>query len=230
MVRSAADALNESDVVLFITEPFRKMPEGDVSTLARLKNIKTPVILVINKIDTVKKPELLKTIDAYRQIFDFREIFPVSALKADNTDALLESAAGMLPEGPMYFPEDMITDQPERQIAAELIREKALMCLQEEIPHGLAVKIETMRARENKDIVDVEANLFCEKDSHKPIIIGKNGDMLKRIGSSARREIEALLGSPINLQIWVKVKKNWRDSDMLLKNFGYDPKSVNTSF
>lgn len=226
MIKSVEDALNEVDVVLYLVEPLKKIPPGDIAILERLKQVDSPVILVVNKIDTVEKQALLAVIDSYRTQYPFAEIVPVSAIKADNTQALLDTLKHMLPEGPQYFPEDMITDQPERQIVAEIIREKALSFLQDEIPHGLAVEITTMHPREGRDLVDVEANLYCEKDSHKAIIIGKGGDMLKRIGSAARRDAEALLGSPIYLQLWVKVKKNWRDNDFLLKNFGYDPKKM----
>jgi GTP-binding protein Era len=164
--------------------------------------------------------------DAYRKQFDFAEIIPISALKSQNKDTLLEAIRKYLPEGPKYFPEDMITDQPERQIVAELIREKALKLLQEEIPHGIAIEITSMKQRDKSDMVDIEATIYCERDTHKGIIIGKQGSMLKKIGSNARYDIERLLGSSVNLQLWVKVKKDWRDSDFLLKNFGYDAKQI----
>lgn len=225
MVKSAEDALNEVDAVLYLVEP-SGISAGDAAILERLQKVDSPVFLVINKTDLTDKPALLTVIDAYRKRYDFTEIFPVSALKADNTQALLDTVVRCLPEGPMYFPDDIITDQPERQILAEIIREKALYFLQEEIPHGLAVEIMSMHTREDRELVDTEATVYCEKDSHKAIIIGKNGAMLKRIGSAARRDAEALLGSPLNLQLWVKVKKNWRDNDFLLKNFGYDPKNI----
>lgn len=190
--------------------------------MEELQKIDTPVILVINKIDTVKKEELLVLIDLYRKQMDFAEIVPVSALKDDNTKELIKCIMNYLPYGPAFYDEDTITDQPQRQIAAELIREKALRCLNEEIPHGIAVTIETMKWR--KKIVDIEATIICEKESHKGIIIGKQGAMLKKIGSDARRDIEEMLESKVNLQLWVKVKKDWRDSDFLLKNFGYNQK------
>jgi GTP-binding protein Era len=172
----------------------------------------------------VDKPGLLNVIKQYSLEFNFRDIVPLSALTGENVQALLSAIINLLPEGPMYFPEDQITDQPERQIAAEIIREKALQYLQDEIPHGLAVDITAMKQRDPEDpdsLVDVGATIFCEKDSHKAIIIGKKGDMLKKIGTAARRDIQMLLGSPIFLDLWVKVKKNWRDNDFLLKNFGY---------
>lgn len=223
MVKSAYNALNEADAVVYIVEPRGKIHEGDAAILENLAGVKTPVYLVINKVDTVDKPNLLRVMEGYSHAFNFAGIIPLSALTGENTDALLGALKAELPEGPMYFPEDQITDQPERQITAEIIREKALTYLQEEIPHGLAVEITGMKPRsEDEDaLVDVGATIFCERDSHKAIIIGKKGEMLKKIGSSARRDIQRLLGSPIYLELWVKVKKNWRDNDFLLKNFGY---------
>lgn len=226
MQKSVEDALNEVDAVLYLVEPAKKISAGDIAILEKIKAINSPVLLVINKIDTVDKPALLTVIDDYRTRYNFAGIIPVSALRAENTDTLLTAVRDCLPEGPMYFPDDMITDQPERQIMAEIIREKALSYLQDEIPHGLAVEILTMRPRDGKDLVDVEANIYCEKDSHKAIVIGKGGSMLKKIGTAARHDGQALLGSPLYLQLWVKVKKNWRDNDFLLKSFGYDPKKI----
>ena len=226
MVKSAENALNEVDVVLMLIEPTERVLEMDKYVIERLKNVKTPVVLVINKIDTIEKQKLLKVIDQYRQIYDFAEVVPISAIKGQNTESLLHVIEKYLPEGPQYFPEDMVTDQPERQIVAEIIREKALHLLEDEIPHGIAVEITSMKKRPNKNLVDVEATIYCEKESHKGIIIGKQGSMLKKIGSRARKDAERLLGSPIYLQLWVKVKKDWRDSDFLLKNFGYDTKKI----
>lgn len=226
MVKSAETSLNEVDVVLMLVEPSEKVWEMDSYVIEKLKNVKTPVVLVINKVDTVEKETLLKVIDVYRGFYNFAEIVPVSALKGENTDTLLQVIKKYLPEGPQYFPADMVTDQPERQIASEIIREKALRLLQDEIPHGIAVEITSMKKRQDKNLVDVQATIYCERDSHKGIIIGKQGSMLKRIGTYARQDIENLLGSPINLQLWVKVKKDWRDSDFLLKNFGYDSKNI----
>lgn len=179
---------------------------------------------MINKTDTVKREEVLLFIDTYRKEMEFAEIVPVSALKADNTDTLIACIMKYLPYGPAFYDEDTVTDQPQRQIVAELIREKALRCLEEEIPHGIAVSIESMKFR--KKICDIDATIVCEKESHKGIIIGKQGGMLKKIGSLARREIEDMLEIKVNLQLWVKVKKDWRDSDFLLKNFGYDKKEM----
>lgn len=224
MVKQTDTTLNEVDAILMLIEPTERILESDKYVLERLQKVKTPVILVINKIDTVEREALLKVIDIYRKAFDFKEIVPISAMKGKNTDTLLQVIRSYLPEGPMYFPEDMVTDQPERQITAEIIREKALHLLQDEIPHGIAVEITSMKKRPDRNLVDVEATIYCEKDSHKGIIIGKRGTMLKNIGIRARNDIERLLGTPINLQLWVKVKKDWRDSDFLLKNFGYDMK------
>lgn len=226
MVKSAETTMNEVDAVLMLIEPTEKIPEGDRLVLERMKNIKTPVILVINKVDTVEKEALFSVIDTYKNAFSFQEIVPVSALKGTNTEELMKVIKKNLPFGPEYFPKDMVTDQPERQLVSELIREKALYLLQDEIPHGIAVEIMSMKKRQDRNLIDVEATLYCEKDSHKGIIIGKQGSMLKRIGSKARNDIERLLGTPINLQIWVKVKKDWRDSDFLLKNFGYDSRNI----
>ncbi|MCL1843109.1 MAG: GTPase Era [Defluviitaleaceae bacterium] len=228
MVKSANAALNEADAVIYMVEPREKIHEADRAIIKSLSGVKSPVFLAVNKVDTVDKPGLLKVIELYNGAYKFRDIVPLSALTGENVQALLDAIKGMLPEGPMYFPEDQITDQPERQIAAEIIREKALLYLQDEIPHGLAVDITAMKPRNESPenpIVDIGATIFCEKESHKAIIIGKSGSMLKRIGTAARRDIQLLLGSPIFLDLWVKVKKNWRDNDFLLKNFGYgDPK------
>lgn len=222
MVNVAQRTIAEVDVVLWLVEPSNFIGAGEKHIIEQLKKANTPVILVINKIDTVKKEELLGFIDTYRKEMEFAEIVPVSALKKDNTEELLKCIMKYLPYGPAFYDEDTVTDQPERQIVAEMIREKALRCLEEEIPHGIAVTIEKMKQREH--IVDIDATIICERDSHKGIIIGKQGAMLKKIGSAARRDIETMLESKVNLQLWVKVKKDWRDSDFLLKNFGYNQK------
>ena len=224
MVNVAERTLSEVDVILWLVEPGTFIGAGERHIIEQLKKVKTPVILVINKTDTVKKEELLPSIDAYRKELDFQEIVPVSALKGDNTDILVDCILKYLPYGPAFYDEDTITDQPMRQIVAELIREKALRLLEEEIPHGVAVSIESMKYR--KKICDIEATIVCERESHKGIIIGKGGQMLKKIGSTARPEIEDMLEMQVNLQLWVKVKKDWRDSDFLLKNFGYNPKDM----
>ncbi len=219
MVGVAERTVRDVDVVLWLVEPTTYIGAGEKHIIEVLKKCNTPVILVINKTDTVKKEEILLFIDTYRKEMDFEEIVPVSALKGDNTEELVACIMKYLPYGPAFYDEDTITDQPERQIVAELIREKALRSLDEEIPHGIAVSIESMKYR--KRIVDIEATIVCERDSHKGIIIGKGGSMLKKIGSQARHDIEELLECKTNLQLWVKVKKDWRDSDFLLKNFGY---------
>lgn len=219
MVNVAERTVRDVDVVLWLVEPSTFIGAGERHIIEVLKKCNTPVILVINKTDTVKKEEVLLFIDTYRKEMDFEEIVPVSALRGDNTEELVACIMKYLPYGPAFYDEDTITDQPERQIVAELIREKALRCLEDEIPHGIAVSIEQMKYR--KKIVDIEATIVCERDSHKGIIIGKQGSMLKKIGSAARKDIEELLECKVNLQLWVKVKKDWRDSDFLLKNFGY---------
>lgn len=222
MVNVAERTLKEVDVVLWLVEPTNFIGAGEKHIAEQLSRVNTPVILVINKIDTVKKEELLGFIDTYRKEMDFAEIVPVSALKKENTEELIKCIMKYLPYGPAFYDEDTITDQPQRQIVAEMIREKALRSLDEEIPHGIAVTIEKMKWR--GDIVDINATIICERESHKGIIIGKQGGMLKKIGMNARKDIENMLESRVNLQLWVKVKKDWRDSDYLLKNFGFNQK------
>ena len=226
MVDVAEHTLKEVDVILWLVEPTTFIGAGERHIAEQLSNVKTPVILVINKIDTLKnQEEILTFIDAYKDVCKFAEIVPLSALKEKNTDLLLELLFKYLPCGPMFYDEDTVTDQPMRQIAAELIREKALRLLDDEIPHGIAVTIEKMRERKN-GIMDIEASIVCERESHKGIIIGKGGSMLKRIGTNARREIENMLEMQVNLQLWVKVRKEWRDSELYMKNYGYDKKDV----
>lgn len=222
MVHTAERTLEEVDVILWLVEPTDYIGAGERHIIEHLKKVKTPVILVINKTDTVKKEAVFSFIDVYRRELEFGEIVPVSALKGTNTEELVQCIFKYLPCGPAFYEEDTITDQPMRQIVAELIREKALRLLQDEIPHGVAVTVESMK--EKGKICHVEATIVCERESHKGIIIGKGGGMLKKIGSLARQEIEELLEMQVNLQLWVKVKKDWRDSDYLLKNFGYNPK------
>lgn len=225
MVDVAEHTLNEVDVVLWLVEPTTFIGAGERHIAEQLARVKTPVLLVINKIDTLQdKDGLLPVIAAYKDVCEFAEIVPVSALKKRNTDLLIKLIFQYLPYGPQFYDEDTVTDQPMRQIAAELIREKALRLLNEEIPHGIAVVMEKVSERKN-GIIDMEATIICERDSHKGIIIGKNGAMLKRIGSDARREIEAMMGTKVNLQLWVKVRREWRDSEILLKNYGYDAKN-----
>lgn len=222
MVNVAERSLNEVDVILWIVEPTTYIGAGEQHIIEKLKKIKTPIILVINKIDTVKKENVVLAIDTYRKQLDFAEVIPVSALKGENTGIILSCIFKYLTYGPAFYDEDTVTDQPMRQIAAELIREKALRLLEDEIPHGIAVIIEKMKERDSREIMDIEATIICERDSHKGIIIGKEGAMLKKIGSAARKELEQMLDLRVNLQLWVKVKKEWRDKDTLLKNFGYN--------
>ena len=222
MVNVAEHTLHEVDLILWLVEPTDYIGAGEQHIIEMLKNTKTPVILVINKLDTLsERDQMLTYIDTYRKVYDFAEIVPASALRGQNTDLIIDLIFQYLPEGPMFYDVDTITDQPERQIVAELIREKALHALNEEIPHGIAVSIERMKDRKGQNIVDIDATIICERDSHKGIIIGKGGAMLKKIGTNARYEIERLLGCKVNLKLWVKVKKDWRDSDILIKNFGY---------
>ena len=226
MVNVAENTLKEVDVILWLVEPTTFIGAGERHIAERLTKIKTPVILVINKIDTVKsKEEILTFIAAYKDILNFAEIIPVSALKEMNIEDVKSSIFKYLPAGPQFYDEDTVTDQPMRQIAAELIREKALRMLDDEIPHGIAVVIDQMKERPN-GIIDVDATIVCERDSHKGIIIGKGGSMLKRIGTAARMEIENLMDTKVNLKLWVKVRREWRDSDMYMKNYGYNPKEI----
>ena len=219
MVNVAERTLNEVDAVLWLVEPTTFIGAGEKHIADQLKKVTTPVILVINKVDSVKKEEVLASIAAYQDIYDFAAIVPVSARSGENTKELLKVVYQYLPYGPQFYDEDTITDQPERQIVAELIREKALHCLNEEIPHGIAVVIDSMKKKGK--VMHIDATIICERDSHKGIIIGKQGSMLKKIGSTARYEIEKMLDMQANLKLWVKVKKDWRDSDFLVKNFGY---------
>ena len=226
MVNVAENTLKEVDVILWLVEPTTFIGAGERHIAEQLSKIKTPVILVINKIDTVKsKEEILTFIAAYKDILNFAEIIPVSALKEMNIEDVKSSIFKYLPAGPQFYDEDTVTDQPMRQIAAELIREKALRMLDDEIPHGIAVVIDQMKERPN-GIIDVDATIVCERDSHKAIIIGKGGSMLKRIGTAARMEIENLMDTKVNLKLWVKVRREWRDSDMYMKNYGYNPKEI----
>jgi len=227
MVKVSTRTLRDVDMVLWLVEPSTFIGEGDEHIFEILSSVNIPVILAINKMDSLKqKEDMLEVIAKYSSRMQFAEVVPVSALKGMNTDKLLEIIFKYLSEGPMYYDEDTVTDQPIKQIAAELIREKALRFLQEEIPHGIAVEIDTFNYRETGDMVDIEAAIVCEKDSHKGIVIGKGGSMLKRIGTAARKDIEGLLESRVNLKLWVKVRPKWRDSDVQMKNFGYNPKDL----
>ncbi len=226
MVNVAERTLNEVDVILWLVEPSTFIGAGEQHIAEQLKKTNTPVILVINKVDTVDKEKILEYIDCYRKIYDFAEIIPVSALRNINLNDVIDMIYKYLPYGPQFYDEDTVTDQPERAIVAEIIREKALHALDEEIPHGIAVSVDQMKQRKGQNFFDIDATIVCEKDSHKGIIIGKGGSMLKKIGSNARYEIERMLDAKVNLKLWVKVKKDWRDSDFLMKNFGYDKKEI----
>lgn len=226
MLMAAERTLNEVDLVLWLVEPTTFIGGGEQYIIDKLQNVKTPIFLVINKTDLATEEDILKAIVAYKDKVDFAEVIPVSAKEGINTDDLIKTIFQYLPEGPMYYDEDTVTDQPERQIVAELVREKALRFLSQEIPHGIAVVIDRMKIRPKGNLVDIEATIICERDSHKGIIIGKKGAMIKEIGSSARQEIENLLDMRVNLKLWVKVKKDWRDSDLLLKNYGYNKKEL----
>nr|WP_081775438.1 GTPase Era [Lachnospira multipara] len=229
MVNAAERTIKDVDVICYLVEPKAFIGEAESKIIERLKNCKKPIILIINKVDMIKKEEVLPVIDMYRKELEFDEIIPISARNGDNVEELKNTIFDYLPYGPMYYDEDTVTDQPMKQIIAELIREKALYCLEDEIPHGIAVEINLYKERETthkKPIVDIDATIICEKNSHKGIIIGKGGSMLKRIGTDARYEIEKQLDTKVNLKLWVKVKKEWRDSDILIKNFGYDKKDL----
>lgn len=221
MVKVAKDTLNEVDVVVLMVDNSLKIGPGDKYILEQIKNVKTPKILLINKVDKLSSSDLDVIIENYKNIGIFEDILPVSALNGAGVDKFLETIKKYLPEGPKYFPEDMITDQPERLIIAEIIREKALNNLEQEVPHGIAVETDLIRKREDKDIIDVNATIYCERESHKGIIIGRSGEKLKTIGKEARIDIERLLGSKVYLDIWVKVKKDWREKENLLRQLGY---------
>ena len=226
MVHVAENSLRDVDVILWLVEPSNYVGAGEQHIVKQLEKAKLPVILIINKIDTVEREKILEYIDTYRKIYDFDEIIPVSALRGTNLSDVIDSIYKYLPYGPMFYDEDTVTDQPKRQIVAEIIREKSLHALEEEVPHGIAVVIESMKDRKKGNMTDIEATIVCERESHKGIIIGKGGAMLKKIGSNARFEIERLLERKVNLKLWVKVKKDWRDSDSLMKNFGYRKEDV----
>lgn len=221
MVKVAEDTLNEVDVVLYMVTPDGEVGAGDRHIIEQLKNIKTPVVLVINKVDEADKEKLIKTIESYNTEYEFSDIVPVSALKGRNMDELMNVIIGKLPEGPKYFPDDLLTEQPEKFIVSEIIREKALELLEQEVPHGIAVEIIQMKDNERNNVMNIDVAIYCEKESHKGIIIGKNGQMLKRIGTLARQDIEKLLGNKVYLELWVKVRKDWRDDPSYLKSFGY---------
>ena len=226
MVNVAEQTLKEVDVVLWLVEPTSFIGKGELHSAEQLKKANVPVILIMNKIDMVAKEKLPEYMENYRKIYDFEEIIPVCALRGVNMEKVISAIFRFLPYGPKFYDDETITDQPQRQIVAEMIREKALRCLDEEIPHGIAVAIDRMKERSDGKMIDNDATIICEKDSHKGIIIGKGGAMLRRIGSQARMEIEKMMEIKVNLQLWVKVKKDWRDSDFMIKNFGYDKKEI----
>ena len=226
MVNVAEHTLSEVDVILWLVEPSTFIGAGEQHIIKQLKKTKTPVILIINKVDTVERERILEYIDAYRKVFDFAEIVPASALREQNLDTVVDVIFKYLPYGPMFYDEETVTDQPERAIVAETIREKALHALDDEIPHGIAVYIDRMKERRGQNIIDIDATIVCERDSHKGIIIGKGGSMLKKIGSNARYEMERLLDTQVNLKLWVKVRKDWRDSELMMKNFGYNKDDI----
>ena len=224
MLTESKEGIEDADVITYIVDTSKKIGRAERSIIDILKEYKgkLPIILLINKVDTIRKDELLEIISMYAEEEIFDDIIPISAMKNDGVDIYLEILKKFLKPGPMYYPEDMITDKNERFIVAEIIREKGLMYLNEEVPHGLAISIEKFKKREDKNMYDIDANIYVERDTHKGILIGKNGSMLKRIGTEAREEAERLLDAKVNLQIWVKVEKNWRDRDNLVKRFGYD--------
>ncbi len=220
MVNVVKESVADVDCVLLLVEPVAAIGPQEEALIQRLKENQAPAVLVINKIDTVDKTRLLEVMALYSAAYDFDAILPLSAKTGDGLEELMEELGKYATEGPHFFPDDMITDQPERQICAELVREKLLQCLDKEIPHGTAVEVTRFTERDN-GIIDLEVTIYCEKDSHKGIIIGKKGAMLKKIGELAREDIEAFMGAKVYLQTWVKVKENWRDSMAQLRNFGF---------
>ena len=220
MVNITKESIADVDLTVLVVEPVASVGIQEEALIEQLKGKQCPVVLAINKIDTVEKESLLEVIAAYSQVMDFEAIIPISAKKGDGVEALLDMCDKYAVEGPFLFPEDSTTDQPERQVMAEIIREKLLWCLDREVPHGTAVEITKFSERDN-GIIDIDATIYCEKSSHKGIIIGKHGDMLKKISSMARTDCEKFMGTRVYLTTWVKVKENWRDSDFLVRNFGY---------
>lgn len=220
MVRAAKESANDTDALILVIDATKKLSETEEKIIESLPSYKAPVILVINKIDLVDKAEILPIIADMSKRYDFASIIPVSALRSNGTDAVLSEIRKLLPDGFKYYPDDMITDQPEKQIAAEIIREKLLRLLDKEIPHGIAIEILSMKEKEN--VTSISANIYCEKASHKGIIIGKNGAVLKRVGEQARCDIEKMLDKKVYLELWVKVKTDWRNSNYMMKDFGYE--------
>ena len=221
MVGVIKQSVADVDAVCLLVEPIPNIGGPEAELIARIRTLGIPAILVINKMDTVKKEDLLAVIQTYAEALDWTAILPISAKNAEGLDELLAVLKDLVPEGPQLFPEDMVTDQPERQVMAEILREKLLLCLDKEIPHGTAVEITRFTEREETEIIDVHATIYCEKDSHKGIIIGKQGAMLRKISTQARQDMERFMGAKVYLETWVKVKENWRDSLSLVRNFGY---------
>ena len=219
MMKSADSAMRDADAVLFLVEPTPSPGKTELKILEDLKTAGLPVILVVNKIDTVKKETLLAVIAAYQDLYDFASVFLISARGNDGVDALVEELEKYLVEGPMFYPEDAVTDQPERQIVAELVREKLLYLLEQEVPHGIAIEVFSMKEKDK--LFDIEVNIYCERQSHKGIVIGKKGSVLKEAGTLARADIEDMLGKKVLLKLWVKVKDDWRNRESVLRNFGY---------
>ena len=220
MVNVVKESVADVDAVVLLVEPIPHIGGPEAELIARIKQLGAPAVLVINKMDTVEKPELLAVMQVYGQAHDFAAILPISAKSGEGVEQLLELLREFLPEGPQLFPEDMVTDQPERQVCAEIVREKLLLCLDKEIPHGTAVEVTRFSQRED-GIIDLDVTIYCEKESHKGIIIGKGGASLKKISSLARADVERFMGEKVFLQTWVKVKENWRDNVNLIRNFGY---------
>ena len=222
MDKAVRDSVSEIDAVIFVADVSRNISEHEKELIEGYKLSKAPVILALNKIDLVSKENLAEQIRKYSEIYDFKSIIPISVINKDGIDLVMNEISKYASEGPHFFPDEMFTDQPERVIAAEIIREKFLILLNEEVPHGIAVTVEEMKERDDKDLLDITANIFCERDSHKGIIIGKNGAMLKKAGSMAREELESFFQIKVNLQCWVKVKQDWRNKEGMIKNFGLD--------
>ena len=221
MVKVVKDSVADVDAVCLIVEPIPHVGGPEEELIGRIKNLGVPSVLIINKIDTVEKEALLAVMQIYAAAHEFSAILPISAKNGEGVEEVLDVLAQFLPEGPRLFPEDMVTDQPERQVCAEIIREKLLLCLDKEIPHGTAVELIRFAERERDGVIEIDATIYCEKDSHKGIIIGKGGAMLKKISTLARQDIERFMGAKVYLQTWVKVKENWRDNLNLIHNFGY---------
>lgn len=225
MVTVANQTIGEVDVILWLVEPKAKITDEEREIAKRLKQAKGQVILIVNKVDKIAKTQVQEVVEAYREICSFAQVVPVSALKDVNTESVLDAIFSVLPYGPLYYDEETVTNQPVRQIAAEMIREKALRLIQDEVPHGIAVVVDKMRQRPTK-MWDIEASIVCEKESHKGIIIGKGGAMLKKIGTQARADIEEMLEEQVNLKLFVKVRKDWRDNEQFMRSYGYDKKNI----